>query len=105
MLVLAEHIFGEAGRFFRRGDVAFGSARDFGTLAVVTEADLGEFGERVEDARVGGWVLGKLMFELGRFEGFDEIVHLPDGNDEAGFAEFRRIGIVEDRGSEIEAGV
>jgi len=98
---------GEAEGFgveFRTGESG-GTIGFFGAETIITKAGFGELGKGGEDASVVFGFVGELLHVRGGIEFGEEIVHLFDGDGEAGFADFGGIGIGKDVAREVETGL
>jgi hypothetical protein len=94
--------FGQPG-FGGGGFVEFSCVGgEFGTLAVVFEGGFGEFREGVEDASVVRGILGELVHEVRGIEIGQEIVHLFDGDADAGLVDLGGVRVLEDVAGEVK---
>jgi hypothetical protein len=69
---------------------------------VAFDAGLGEFAERVENARIGSRMVGDFGVEKSRIKGGEQTIHLSDGNAQAGGVEILAVLVVGAFGGEVE---
>ena len=69
---------------------------------VAFDAGLGEFAKRVENARIGSGMVGDFGVEKSGIKGGQQIIHLRDGNAQAGGVEVLDVFMPGDFGGEVE---